>query len=107
MKKYRKNCLEFYYTEAVLHFFLFHLFHNTLKTYKIKSTLFQKQDSTFMQDKRLLRMLHRHLDILRYVFIIGGWLESCTHRNNLRLKLAKYKYICNLQDTLTKEVTKM
>ena len=29
-----------------------------------------------MQDKRLLRMLHKHIDILRYVFIIGGWLES-------------------------------
>ena len=29
-----------------------------------------------MQDKRLLRMLHRHIDILRHVFTIGGWLES-------------------------------
>ena len=35
-----------------------------------------------MQDKRLLRMLHKHIDILRYVFIIGGWLESWTNRNN-------------------------
>ena len=59
------------------HFFLlFHLFRNTLRTYKIKLRYFQKQDSTFMQDKRLLQMLHRHIDILRYIFIIDGWLES-------------------------------
>ena len=29
-----------------------------------------------MQEKRFLQMLHRQIDILRYVFIIGGWLES-------------------------------
>ena len=55
-----------------------------------------------MQDQRLLWMLHRDIDILRYVFIIGGWLENWTNRNIIRLKLGKYKYISNLQDMLTK-----
>ena len=63
--------------QPLVFFFLFHLFHNTLRrTYKTKLRHFQKQDSIFMQDKRFLQMLHRQIDILRYVFIIGGWLES-------------------------------
>ena len=61
--------------KQVLFFLLFHLVHNTLRTYKIKLRYFQKQDSTFMQDKRLTTNV-QHIDILRYVFIIGGWLES-------------------------------
>ena len=52
-----------------------------------------------MQDKRLLRMLHRH-----------KYIEICIY-NWPRLKLAKYKYIPNLQDMLAKinilEITKM
>ena len=47
-------------------------------------------------------MPHRHIDILRYVFMIGRWLENWTNRNIIRLKLTKYKYIFNLQDMLTK-----
>ena len=44
-----------------------------------------------MQDKRLLRMLHRHMDILKYVFIIGGWLESRINRNNHKIKISQIK----------------
>ena len=47
-------------------------------------------------------MPHRHIDILRYVFKIGRWLENWTNRNIIRLKLTKNKYIFNLQDMLTK-----
>ena len=47
-------------------------------------------------------MPHRHIDILRYVFMIGRWLENWTNRNIIRLKLTKNKYIFNLQDMLTK-----
>ena len=47
-------------------------------------------------------MPHGHIDILRYVFMIGRWLENWTNRNIIRLKLTKYKYIFNLQDMLTK-----
>ena len=68
---------------------LFHLFHNILRTYKKKLRHFQKQDSTFMQDKSLLRMLHRHIDILIYVFIIGGWLESRINGNNHQIKISQ------------------
>ena len=42
-----------------------------------------------MEDKRLIRMLHRHIDILRYVFIIGGWLESTIDRNNHKIKISQ------------------
>ena len=64
MKNYHKNTTSSYlmYLDANnLHgffFLLFHLVHNTLRTYKIKLRYFQKQDSTFMQDKRLLRRIH-------------------------------------------------
>ena len=47
-------------------------------------------------------MPHRHIDIMRYVFMIGRWLENWTNRNIIRLKLTKNKYIFNLQDMLTK-----
>ena len=57
-------------------FFFISFISHYLRTYKIKLRHFQKQYSTFMQDKRLLRMLHRHTDMLRYVFTIGDWLES-------------------------------
>ena len=42
-----------------------------------------------MQDKSLLRMLHRHIDILIYVFIIGGWLESRINGNNHQIKISQ------------------
>ena len=42
-----------------------------------------------MRDKRLLRMLHRHIDILRYVFIIRSWLENWTNRNNQKIKISQ------------------
>ena len=42
-----------------------------------------------MQDKHLLQMLHRQIDILRYIFIIGSWLESWTNRNNHKIKISK------------------
>ena len=47
-------------------------------------------------------MPHRHIDILRYVFMIGRWFENWTNRNIIRLKLTKNKHIFNLQDMLTK-----
>ena len=83
----------FYYQDISFKFFLLlcHFFHNTLRTYKIKLRHFQKQDSTFMQDKRLLWMLRIHLDILRYVFIIGGWFENWTNRTNHRIKISQMK----------------